>query len=60
MATTEDKYKIRTKKEIELLKAFLYKGLYGDFMSVHIYDKITKKVYVGNIEVSSYKKEEIK
>ena len=55
-----DKYNIRNISEIQVLKAFLYKGYGGDIMSIHIYDKVTKKVYVGNIGLSSYKKEEIK
>ena len=56
---TTEKYDIRKRGEIEVLKAFLYKTCIGDCLSVHLYDKITKKVYAGNIHLSSYKKEEI-
>ena len=53
------KYSIRKKKELEIIKVFLYKAYGGDMLSIHIYDKITKKVYAGNIGISSWKKEEI-
>ena len=53
------KYNIRKKEDIEVIKSFLYKGYGGDYLSVHIYDKITKKVYAGNVHVSSWTKKEI-
>ena len=55
-----EKYKIRKKGEIEVLKCFLYKAIGGDMLSIHVYDTITKRVYAGILDVSSYRKEEIK
>jgi hypothetical protein len=54
------KYKIRDKKEIEVIKAFLYKAIGGDTMHIAVYDTITKKMYIGNISQSSYSKDDFK
>ena len=53
-------YDIRKKRDIEVIKAFLYKSYGGDVFSIQIFDKITKKVYAGTIHISNWKKEEIK
>lgn len=60
-AIEKEKYnRLRKKKEIEFLKAFLYKSYGGDCLSIFVYDTISKKVYAGNIHASSWKKEDLK
>lgn len=45
----------RTQKDLEIVKAFVYDGIYGDdFLAIHIYDKKSKRVFAGNIKLSSY------
>ena len=59
MNKTTDKHDLRKKKDLEILKSFLYKGYGGDILSIHVFDRITKRVYAGNIHISNWKREEI-
>ena len=54
------KYDLRREGEIEVIKSFLYKALYGDCLNIFVYDKITKKVYAGNLSEAGYSKKELK
>jgi len=46
---------LRKRNELRILKCFVYKGITGlDIMSIEIYDKRTKKIYVLTSSPSSW------
>ena len=47
----------RTQKDLEIVKAFFYNK--GSILQIHVYDKKTKRVFVGAIELSSYSRKEM-
>ena len=44
----------RTKKDLEVLRAYIYKAYGGTMLHLYIYDKKLNKVFAGNIGLSGY------
>ena len=50
-----DQSRVIKRKELKIIGCFQYIGITGrEFLSIEIYDKKTKKMFVGNIESSNW------
>jgi len=51
----------RTSKQLEIIKAFIYKSITGNiYLHIEIYDKKGKVMFIGNIDKSNWTLKEIR
>lgn len=55
------KDQFRKSKDIEIMQCYVYKGITGlNIMHIEIYDKLLKKMFIANIQPSSWSYKEKK